>query len=511
MQARQRQPQSCTSPRHLHGAGAAGSHTFSVVATVNKVKDPLPATGTWTVDSTPPSDPGQLHRGQRTSPFCVALNWTAATDNTGVTGYDIVPRRRDPRHESRRHGDHVHGHARCGSTTHQYAVRARDIAGNCPWLAGTIRSPHHRRRCPCLPTVSSAGDLSQWTSSGRVSRSRTASCTAEPRPCKATRPERCDVRKGQDLPGATYADAYVTGVVQRRSPSPTRSTCSDSATPGNSLGYVYVDATDRSPSTTTRRHEHVERAPSRRRAGTRSSCTWAIDGAGRTSKWGSGSTTCRSPTCRSTGPSTWARRRWAVLQIGEVQNGTRVYDVAFDDAAFGTSRLGPVADCEPSTPGGVTAQATSAFATQVELDGLHRGRRRAAVVRGVPRRGGCRHRARHPDRLHRHNRAGVDDLRLQGPGLGPRGQRLAAERRGVGDDAGRSAARLRRRVSSRAAWRPGRRARVSSPRRQWCTAAAPPSRGSPTAGRRTRRSSSPRPTPTRTDGWRSTSPARAPR
>ncbi len=68
---------------------------------------------------------------------------------------------------------------------------------------------------------------------------------------------------------------------------------------------------------------------------------------------------------QSTAPSTSARRRSGILQIGEVQTGL-TYDVAFDDVAFGTSRLGPVADsAPPSTPSGVTAQATSAFATQV--------------------------------------------------------------------------------------------------------------------------------------------------
>jgi chitodextrinase len=49
------------------------------------------------------------------------------------------------------------------------------------------------------------------------------------------------------------------------------------------------------------------------------------------------------------------------LQIGEVQSG-RTYDVAFDDAAFGTSRLGPVGDSTPpSTPTGLAATAPSGF------------------------------------------------------------------------------------------------------------------------------------------------------
>ncbi|MDQ1511431.1 MAG: acid phosphatase type 7, partial [Actinomycetota bacterium] len=43
--------QSCSSPRTYTNL-TQGQHTFSVFATVNKVNDPLPATRTWTVDTT---------------------------------------------------------------------------------------------------------------------------------------------------------------------------------------------------------------------------------------------------------------------------------------------------------------------------------------------------------------------------------------------------------------------------------------------------------------------------
>src|SRR5204863_8989278 len=117
---------SCTSPT-TYTTLTQGQHTFSVFATVNKVNDPLPATRTWTVDTTAPTTPANF-TAAATSPFSVALNWSAATDNTGVTGYDIV---RDgtttatipPR------TSYV-DNAVVGSTTHQYALRARDIAGN---------------------------------------------------------------------------------------------------------------------------------------------------------------------------------------------------------------------------------------------------------------------------------------------------------------------------------------------------------------------------------------------
>src|SRR5207247_11000061 len=53
------------------------------------------------------------------------------------------------------------------------------------------------------------------------------------------------------------------------------------------------------------------------------------------------------------------------FQIGEAQTG-RTYDVVFDDAAFGTARLGPPADGgAPSVPTGVGAVATSPFSVDV--------------------------------------------------------------------------------------------------------------------------------------------------
>ena len=55
-----------------------------------------------------------------------------------------------------------------------------------------------------------------------------------------------------------------------------------------------------------------------------------------------------------------------ILQIGESQTG-QTYDVVYDDAAFGASRLGPSGDTSPpTTPGAPTAVATSPFSVQVD-------------------------------------------------------------------------------------------------------------------------------------------------
>ena len=54
----------------------------------------------------------------------------------------------------------------------------------------------------------------------------------------------------------------------------------------------------------------------------------------------------------------------AQLQIGDTATGT--WDALFDDAGFGTSRLGPNTDLTPpSVPTGITATAASGFAVTV--------------------------------------------------------------------------------------------------------------------------------------------------
>ena len=77
----------CTSPKTYTGL-TQQVHTFTVFATVAGIADPTPATRSWTVDTIAPSAPTGLAAATPSS-TSVALNWTAATDNTGVTGYDI--------------------------------------------------------------------------------------------------------------------------------------------------------------------------------------------------------------------------------------------------------------------------------------------------------------------------------------------------------------------------------------------------------------------------------------
>ncbi len=72
----------CTSPVSYSGL-ALGSHTLTVTG-----NGATPASATWTVDTSLPSVPTGVSANAISSTQ-VNLAWTASSDNTGVTGYDI--------------------------------------------------------------------------------------------------------------------------------------------------------------------------------------------------------------------------------------------------------------------------------------------------------------------------------------------------------------------------------------------------------------------------------------
>ncbi|WP_037619692.1 glycoside hydrolase family 6 protein [Streptomyces aureus] len=77
-------------------------------------------------DTQAPTVPGGLTVGSTTS-SSVALSWTASTDNTAVTGYDVY---RDGTKVGSATGTSYTDSGLAASTTYSYTVKAKDAAGN---------------------------------------------------------------------------------------------------------------------------------------------------------------------------------------------------------------------------------------------------------------------------------------------------------------------------------------------------------------------------------------------
>jgi hypothetical protein len=146
----------CTSPVSYPGLGS-GQHSFAVTATTSAGTDPSPATAQWTVDTSPPSQPTGL-AGSATSATAVSLSWTAATDNNGIASYDVQRNGVTIGSTGSPATSYLDTTA-APSTSYQYAVIARDAAGNSstPSAPITVTTPV----APNGPTlVQSAGSSS---------------------------------------------------------------------------------------------------------------------------------------------------------------------------------------------------------------------------------------------------------------------------------------------------------------------------------------------------------------
>ena len=352
------QSKSCASPITYPNL-AQGQHTFSVFATVNKVNDPLPATRTWTVDYTAPSAPGNFG-ATATSSFSVSLRWNAATDNTGVTGYDIV--RDGTTLTTVAPGTSYVDTAVVGSTTHQYAVRARDIAGNLSPATPTITVTTPRPPLPVFADGFESGDLSLWTSAAGLAPETTLVHNGR------TAVEGNTINGGtfaRKTLGATYSDAYarVSFDVVSQVDQINLLRMRDAA--GNSLGYVYLTADG-----TLAFHNDVPVLNTNTVSATVPAPGWhalelhmAVNGTASTVEVWLDNT--KIADLSVAGAIDLGTAPVGQFQIGELQAG-RVYDVVFDDAAFGSARLGPVADgAAPSVPVGVSGVATSPFSVAV--------------------------------------------------------------------------------------------------------------------------------------------------
>jgi hypothetical protein len=317
----------CTSPVTYAGL-ADGSHSFSVSATAASGTDPTPAVRTWSIDATAPTVPGSLV-ATPLGPSAVGLTWSASSDAGGVTGYDIT------------RGGVVIGTAGAtqtsysdatasAATTYQYAVRARDAAGNTSSYSTPATATTPAGVAP-FQNGFEAG-FTGWTSTGGLALQgatvHTGGFAAE----------------GNTTNGATYAkktvtaasDGYARVYFNLKSATSQVNLLRMRAAGSVSLGYAFVTATgqlglrnDVSATTTMSSTVvgpgwHALELHMLVNGTTSMSEVW-LDGT-RISDISSALTNL------GTSPVT-------EFQIGEVQTG-RTYDVVFDDAAFGTQRIG---------------------------------------------------------------------------------------------------------------------------------------------------------------------------
>ena len=224
----------CTSPRTYTGL-AQGPHSFAVTATVGGVSDPEPATWSWTVDTVAPSAPSSITT-TAPSPFRVDVSWPTASDNIGVTGYDVY------RDGALLTALDVATSYSDGSvlpaSTHEYAVRARDGAGNVSaFVSASITTPAVAP--PVFADGFESGNLTAWTTTsgltvqnGTVHSGAWAAVGASPTGVTWAK---------KTLPGGPYPDAYASLAFRVNSQGSQTTLLRLRSTPtGTAAGYLYL-------------------------------------------------------------------------------------------------------------------------------------------------------------------------------------------------------------------------------------------------------------------------------
>ncbi len=317
-------------------------------------------------DVTAPTAPTSV-TATATSAFSVHVDWSGATDDTGVTGYDVY---RDGNLLAPvDSGSAFTDTTALPSSTYHYAVRARDLAGNVSPLCDVAAATTSAAAAPQFSDGFETGDLSGWTSSQGLAVQQ-ASVHAGSYAAEGSSTTGVTWAK-RTLLACPCADAYarVAFLVQSQGSQTTLLRLRD--TPTGVGGYVYLTAggrlafrSDALASGTTSStspgngwhvvelHLQVGAAPGE--LGTAE--VW-LDG---------GLVADLSSSAIDVGSSPIG-----TLQVGDTaSNGTGTgWDVVFDDAGFGTSRLGPAGDTSaPTVPGNVSAVAGSPFAVHVSWD-----------------------------------------------------------------------------------------------------------------------------------------------
>lgn len=320
----------CASPKSYSGL-AQGPHTFAVRATASGGTDPSPATSSWTVDLTPPTVPTALTG--TTQPGLVNLSWNASSDGNGVGGYWIV-----------RNGVLVGlslsttftDSSVAPSTTYSYQVSASDRAGNFSALSAPANVTTQGGVTPVFADGFESGSLSAWTSSGGLTVTNSVKHSGSFAAQANTTNGATYAKK--TLP-ATYTDAYSRVWFDPISAASQMNLVRYRTASDTSIGYLFLN-----PSGALGFHDDITATTAMSSKTVPFGSGWhslelhtIVNGTGSTVEvWLDGSpVTDLGTTGANLGTTPVAK-----LQIGEVQTG-RTYDVAFDDTAFATQRLGP--------------------------------------------------------------------------------------------------------------------------------------------------------------------------
>jgi hypothetical protein len=319
----------CTSPASYSGL-VDGTHTFSVAATVNGVTDPTPATYTWTVDTSPPSTPAPT--ATPASPTSVNVTWPAASDNVGVSAYDVT-----------RNGaalTTVAGtttsftdNTAAPNTNYTYAVRARDAAGNQSAFGAAAPVTTPPPPTPVFADGFESGNASAWTSAVGLT-VETSTVHSGTWAAEGNTTNGATYAK-KTLPG-TYTDAYARVYFDIKSFTDQVNLLRLRDAAGNSLGYLFVNtsgalafhddvtALSTTSTTTVGPGWHALELHMLVNGTTSTVGAWLDD---------------VPVSALSSNAANLGTAPVGQLQIGEVQTG-RTYDVVFDDAVFATQRIG---------------------------------------------------------------------------------------------------------------------------------------------------------------------------
>jgi chitodextrinase len=308
------------------------------------------------VDLTPPTAPTGL-AASATSAFSAALSWTAATDDVGVSGYQVY--RDGVLLADAGAATTYTDTSLLPSTTYQYAVRTRDSSGNLSPLTDPVPVTTGVAVTPLFVDGFESGDLRAWTTSNGLT------------------VQSADVRsgtfaaEGSTTTGATYAkktlpDVYGDGYARvaflvKSQPSQVNLLRFRTAA-GGSLGYAYVSGDGRlgfhDDVTGGDVLSAVVPGPGWHALELRLDVT---DGA--VAVWLDG-----VAVAALTGPMNLGTAPTGGFQIGETTTG-RTYDVVLDDAAFSTSRIGVGADRTAPTAPTVTGTSPGAFEADLSWTG----------------------------------------------------------------------------------------------------------------------------------------------